>query len=95
MGHFGRIRSTADLPDETMLIEYVRKAAKLNQAGVKVPARRQSKEKKALIAPSDLKEALKRNAKAKKRFEGFSYTNKRNTSTGSRMPNVRKHANSD
>ena len=35
MGHFGRITALSDLPAEKVLIGYVRKAAKLNDSGVK------------------------------------------------------------
>ena len=35
MGHFGRITALCDLPAEKVLIGYVRKAAKLNDSGVK------------------------------------------------------------
>src|SRR5438105_4206705 len=42
MGHFGRITSLDDLPDDKTLIAYVRKAAELNNAGVKTPTRSKS-----------------------------------------------------
>ena len=35
MGHFGRIISISDLPDAKTLAGYVRKAAELNEAGVR------------------------------------------------------------
>src|SRR3982751_3756571 len=35
MGHFGRITSVADLPDEKTLIGYVRKAKEIKDSGVK------------------------------------------------------------
>src|SRR5205807_3864699 len=44
MGHFGRITSINDLPDAKTLAAYVRKAAKLNEAGIK-KSRRQSRGK--------------------------------------------------
>ena len=37
MGHFGRIGSEKDLPNEKKLIAYVRKAAAFNDAGIKTP----------------------------------------------------------
>ena len=40
MGNFGRLTSVADLPSEKVLISYVRKAAQLNDAGVKRHPRR-------------------------------------------------------
>ena len=74
MGQFGRITSIADLPDEMILIKYVRKAAQLNEAGVKTPA---PKKRKPLKVPSDFSAALSRNAKARKAFESFSPSAKR------------------
>jgi uncharacterized protein YdeI (YjbR/CyaY-like superfamily) len=76
MGQFGRITSLADLPDEKILIGYVRKAAKLNDAGVKRP-RAKPKIQKRLSVPKDLKVALQKNAKARKSFDGFSPSQKR------------------
>ncbi|HYR23677.1 MAG TPA: YdeI/OmpD-associated family protein [Chthoniobacterales bacterium] len=76
MGHFGRITSMHDLPDEKKLIGYVRKAAELNEAGVK-KSRPRSRTKQKINVPSDLKAALQRNAKARKTFEDFSYSHKK------------------
>jgi uncharacterized protein YdeI (YjbR/CyaY-like superfamily) len=76
MGQFGRITSLADLPDEKILIGYVRKAAELNDAGVKRP-RAKPKIQKRLSVPKDLKVALQKNAKAHKSFDGFSPSQKR------------------
>jgi uncharacterized protein YdeI (YjbR/CyaY-like superfamily) len=77
MGHFGRIMSIADLPGEKKLLGYVRKAVGLNDAGVKLPRRSKPREKKTLIVPSDLRVALAKNPKARKAFENFSDSNKR------------------
>src|SRR3989454_8109535 len=76
MGHFGRITSISDLPNEKELIRYVRKAAELNEAGVK-KSRPRSRAKQKINVPSDLKAALQRNAKARKTFEDFSYSHKK------------------
>jgi len=75
MGHFGRITSIKDLPPDKKLIGYVKKAAELNEQGVKKmrPARGAQK----LTVPADLKSALMRNAKARKTFENFSYSHKK------------------
>jgi uncharacterized protein YdeI (YjbR/CyaY-like superfamily) len=76
MGHFGRITSISDLPDQKALIGFVRKAAELNKAGVKKsPSRARAKQK--INVPSDLKAALQKNAKARKTFEDFSYSHKK------------------
>jgi uncharacterized protein YdeI (YjbR/CyaY-like superfamily) len=76
MGHFGRIASINDLPDSKTLAGYVRKAAKLNETGVK-KSRPRSRAKQKVSVPADLKAALQKNSKAKKTFENFSYSHKK------------------
>lgn len=76
MGHFGRITSISDLPNAKTLAGYVRKAAELNEAGVQ-KSRPRSRAKQKLSVPADLKAALQRNAKARKTFENFSYSHKK------------------
>lgn len=70
MGQFGRIRSLDDLPADRTIVALVRKAAKLNASGAKVP-RPLKHPKPALATPPDLAAALKKNAKARATFEGF------------------------
>jgi uncharacterized protein YdeI (YjbR/CyaY-like superfamily) len=76
MGQFGRIRSNADLPDDKNLIGFVRKAAELNERGEK-KSRPQSRGKQKLTVPTDLKSALRKNSKARKTFENFSYSHRK------------------
>ncbi|MEO8398433.1 MAG: YdeI/OmpD-associated family protein [Ignavibacteriaceae bacterium] len=76
MGHLGRITSLKDLPSDKILIEYIKEAVKLNEAGIKLPPKK-PKEKKELEIPDYLTTALKKNKKAQKTFEDFSYTNKK------------------
>ena len=71
MGSFGCIKSLADLPNEKTLIGYVKKAAALNEAGIKAPGRTQPKKRPAIGVPDYFAAALKKNAKARKTFEGF------------------------
>lgn len=71
MGQFGRITSLADLPPKKVLLAYVRKAAKLNDEGVKVPRPKRAPSK-PLPVPADLAAALKKNKAAAKHFEAFS-----------------------
>ena len=75
MGHFGRITSIKDLPVDKQLIGYIKKAAELNERGLKTkrPARGTQK----VTVPADLKAALAKNAKARSTFENFSYTNRK------------------
>ena len=76
MGHFGRLTSTKDLPTERELIGYVRKAIEFNKRGTK-QTRSKSNAKRRLTVPADLKSALLKNAKARKTFEEFSYSHKK------------------
>jgi uncharacterized protein YdeI (YjbR/CyaY-like superfamily) len=76
MGHFDRITSTKDLPTEKELISYVLKAVELNKRGIK-QTRSKSNAKRRLTVPADLKSALFKNAKARKTFEEFSYSHKK------------------
>ena len=76
MGQFGRITRLADLPSDRTLVGYVRKAAKLNEEGIKV-ARPLKHPKKEIPMPADLASALKKSAKGRATFEGFSPSHKR------------------
>jgi len=77
LGSFGSIRSLSDLPAEKTLIGYVKKAAALNEAGVKAKWRTERTKRKPLPMPADFAVALKKNAKAQKTFEGFSPSHRR------------------
>jgi uncharacterized protein YdeI (YjbR/CyaY-like superfamily) len=73
MGQFGRITRIADLPPKKTLTAYVKKAMALNDAGIKSPTRvKSAKPKPEATVPDDLAAALKKNAKARKTFEAFS-----------------------
>jgi uncharacterized protein YdeI (YjbR/CyaY-like superfamily) len=77
MGQFGRIATIADLPDEKTLIGYVRKAAQLNDSGIKAPGRAKPQKRDPLKPPQYFTLALQRNAKARNTFENFSPSNQR------------------
>jgi uncharacterized protein YdeI (YjbR/CyaY-like superfamily) len=77
MGSFGSIKSLADLPSEKTLIGYVRKAAALNEAGIKAPGRTQPKKRAPIPVPDYFAAALKKNAKARKTFESFPPSHRR------------------
>ena len=76
MGHFGRITSVGDLPSDRVLTGYIKKAAKLNDAGVKV-ARKSAQPKKPLSVPADFAGALKKKPAARKAFDAFSPSHRR------------------
>jgi uncharacterized protein YdeI (YjbR/CyaY-like superfamily) len=76
MGSFGRITKLSDLPRDSVLIGYVGEAARLNETGEKIE-RKPPQRKKALATPPDLAAAMKKNAKARATFEGFSPSHRR------------------
>ena len=76
MGHFGRITSLRDLPKESVLISYVKEAARLNEEGEKVD-KKPTKPKKELPIPSSFAAALKKNKKAFEAFNKFSPSHRR------------------
>ena len=78
MGQFGRITSLKDLPPKKLLVSYVKKAAELNEAGIKNPSRvKQRAEKKELVVPDYFTAAVKKNKKAFATFDGFPYSKKK------------------
>lgn len=77
MGSFGCIRSMADLPNEKTLIGYVKKAAALNEAGIKAPGRSKPAKREPIEIPDYFAAALKKNARARKTFEALSPSHRR------------------
>jgi hypothetical protein len=77
MSHFGRITSKQDPPTDKVILECLKQAKALNDEGVKLPARSKAKGNKALDVPADLQRALRANKKARKTFEGFSYSHRK------------------
>jgi uncharacterized protein YdeI (YjbR/CyaY-like superfamily) len=71
MGQMGRITRVADLPTKKVLTGQIKKAMALNDAGIKVQ-RIKGPTKKPLATPPDLARALKANRAARKAFDGFS-----------------------
>ncbi|MEO5617831.1 MAG: YdeI/OmpD-associated family protein [Candidatus Eisenbacteria bacterium] len=76
MGQFGRITSLKGLPPKKVIAGYVRAAMTLNDNGVKA-MRPAPRAKKPLAVPADLKAALANSAKARKTFEKFPPSKKR------------------
>jgi uncharacterized protein YdeI (YjbR/CyaY-like superfamily) len=77
MGQFGRITKLSDLPNERTLLGYVREAAELNQAGITRPRPAREKGPRSIDVPDDLAAGLRKNAKARKTFENFSYSHRK------------------
>lgn len=77
MGQFGRITSISDLPSDDVLLGYIRKAVRLNDAGIQRPATAKRKRTKALAVPDDFVAALKKNKRAWATFENLSYSHRK------------------
>jgi uncharacterized protein YdeI (YjbR/CyaY-like superfamily) len=78
MGHLGRITKIADLPSKRELTSYIKKAAALNDEGVKVARTpKNPASARPLRVPADLATALKKNKKAQATFDGFSPSHRR------------------
>lgn len=76
MGNMGRIDNKKSLPPDSVLINLIRQAMKLNDKGIKTPAKPKKEMKPLIIPPYFLKE-VKKNTKAQATFNAFSYSNKK------------------
>ena len=72
MGNFGRLTDVKQLPSKRELTSYIHQAMRLNAEGVKAPRKTAARRKAPLRTPADLGAALKRNAKARAHWQGFS-----------------------
>lgn len=78
MGQFGRLTKLSDLPADATLVRWVRKAADLNDRGVKLPQRSKPRAKnRTLEVPAFFLAAVRKNKRALATFEEFSYSNKK------------------
>jgi hypothetical protein len=75
--NFAKINNVSELPPDKILLEYIRQAVALNEAGVKTPARKKRTGNEPLDVPDDFLAKLKKNKKALATFEAFSPSNKR------------------
>lgn len=76
MGSFGKLTAISDLPDEALLVKYIKEAARLNDEGIKLPSS-PKKTKKELRIPAYFIEVIGKNKKALETFENFSYSNQK------------------
>ncbi len=75
MNSFGKLTSIKDLPNDELLLTYIKEAILLNEQGVKLP--KTSKAKKELVIPKELNEALLKEPKAKEVFDNFAYSHRK------------------
>jgi uncharacterized protein YdeI (YjbR/CyaY-like superfamily) len=76
MGHLGKITSVKDLPPDKTIIGFLKQARKLNDEGVKLPAKPKPANKE-LVIPDYFLSRLGRNKKASKVFADSSYSFKK------------------
>ncbi len=69
MGSFGKLTSLKDLPSDAVMKKLIKQAMKLNDDGVKVI--KPKHEKKEVVIPDVLLEALAKNEKAAETFNNF------------------------
>lgn len=79
MGQFGRVSSIKELPSKTVLTRYIKKAMKLNEAGVKAsrPAAKKGAKQAAIVVPPELAKALARQPKVQAQFDAMSPSQRR------------------
>ena len=77
MGSLGKITNIQDLPAEEHLKGFILEAMRLIDSGVKLKKDNKPQETQELVIPDYVTEALADNAAARKVFEGFSYSNKK------------------
>lgn len=78
MGSFGKLSSVADLPTQRQLLAYLKKAARLNEQGVRTPASRKSATPRPLPEiPADFAAALHGSPVAKTMLEHFAPSHRR------------------
>ena len=75
MGQFGRLTSVKDLPPKKELVALIKKAATLNEEGVKVEKKKAPRPE--LPVPAELAAALAKNKKARANFEALPPSHKR------------------
>ena len=77
-GSLGRITSTADLPSDEILIQYIQHALSLNIKGIKAPIRTKATTGQSeLVIPDYFTEALTKHLFVKEHFEKFSPSQKK------------------
>lgn len=69
--------SIEDLPDDAVLIRYIKEAVELNEMGVRIPRLKPTQAAKELLIPDFFMAALGQNEKASDTFERFSHSNRK------------------
>jgi uncharacterized protein YdeI (YjbR/CyaY-like superfamily) len=76
MGHLGKITALENLPSDKKIIAWIKEAMKLNEDGIKLPAR-PTPAVKEIVVPDYFSKAIAKNKKARLVFEAFAYSHKK------------------
>jgi hypothetical protein len=77
LAQFGRVTSIDELPSRQKLLALVKKAAKLNEQGVKAPRAARPAPSKIVKVPGYVLDALQTDSKARETFDAFSPSHRR------------------
>lgn len=77
MGDFGKLTTVRDLPPKKVLVQRIKAAMKLKEAGASRPRPAKRPEPKAFEVPAELARALAANASARKAFEAMPPSHRR------------------
>ena len=77
IGEFGKITAVAELPTRAAFAKLLKKAKQLSDDGVEGPKRAPPPKDRKVVVPDDLAALLKKNAKARATFDGFSYSRRK------------------
>jgi uncharacterized protein YdeI (YjbR/CyaY-like superfamily) len=77
MGQLGRITAISELPDDEILLGYLREAKRLNDENIKISQTPKDQKIKDLIVPECLNEALKDNPLAAETWDKFAYSHRK------------------
>ena len=77
MGDFGKISCIQDLPSKKVLKACIQEAMDLNEKAIKLPKPVKKIPDSAIVIPDDFQRALNKQARAKKNFNAFSNSHKR------------------
>lgn len=76
MGHLGRITGLESLPEDKVLLNYIKEAMQLNDEGIKLAPRKKEISKKEITVPAYFIKAISKNKKANTVFDAFSPSHK-------------------
>jgi uncharacterized protein YdeI (YjbR/CyaY-like superfamily) len=77
MGQLGKISALTDLPDDDILVEYIRNAVRLNEQGIKNPVKKPVAARIEIQVPAYFAAVLEKHPLAKEKFDQFSYSHRK------------------